>query len=587
MNFAIKIDSQTSDLKEEWINDADFLNEWASNSLLVSKDYQHIKVDSFESDKNKVWIIGDIIEERTNANDATKFSLDSNFQQLFKSIQGHYRVIVFNKESRSVLVASSLFGILPVYYIKKAQEVFISSSLELLAKQTGQQEIDKRFILENILFYYPLFDNTIYKKIRLLPTHHQLKVTNANISCLRYFNVTDWFSADLIPWEKAAEKVSDLFIDRVGYYFPDEDTAVSLTGGFDGRTLVSCALYHHKKFQAYSFGKKNSSDTAIANELAHSADINFSEIDLNKDYVSAYSLNNGLEFIVNSNGTGGFARAHYLYAAKLLQSNVHYLITGNFGSEIFRAVHNIGAVISTNLHHLFAEEDFNNAINLIEKSGEFNWLNKESFRNEWGELKNDLKRLPAFDPQYSSLTRNEKFYQYLLEEVFRKYFGAEMVNQFRYLNNRTPFIDSKFLEALYKTGMPGVYSDFMERNPIKRFKGQVIYAHIIKKTYPSFLNKLTDKGYAPGDLLTLSGKASILGGFISKKILKKTNASGDSNSVDEALRYNRPYFKNLEINDALFNRQSIETALLNDNCNHDFLIALSQSYYSNYIAGSL
>ncbi|MBI1781447.1 MAG: hypothetical protein HYR66_08760, partial [Sphingobacteriales bacterium] len=204
MNFALKINSQISDLKEEWVNDADFLNEWTSNSLLISKDYRHIKVDSFESDKNKVWIIGDIIEERTNANDAATFAVDLNFQQLFKAIQGHYRVIVFNKESRSVFAACSLFGILPVYYIKKAGQVFLSSSLELLAKQTGELEIDKRFIMENILFYYPLFDNTIYKQIKLLPAHHQLKITDAGVNCSRYFNVCNWFTSGLVPWGKAA-----------------------------------------------------------------------------------------------------------------------------------------------------------------------------------------------------------------------------------------------------------------------------------------------------------------------------------------------------------------------------------------------
>lgn len=585
MIFALKINNQLTDLREIKLADADFYATWEENTLLISNDQQHIKVDFYDSAKNKVWLIGDTIPEPGKEEVIQQFLYNLNFESLFKVVQGHYRVIVFNKDNKTVAVASSLFGIMPVYYTQKGQHVFISSHLELLAKQTGQKELDKRFILENVLFYYPLFDNTVYKKIKLLASHHLLNITAGNITCSRYFNVTSWFSTDLIPWNKAADKVSDLFIDRVKYYFPDETAAVSLTGGFDGRTLVSCALYHHKKFKAYSFGRKNTSDTTIAAQLANSAGINFSEIELNKEYVANQSLKNGLEFIVNANGTAGFARAHYLYAAKLLQADTRYLITGNFGSEIFRAVHNIGAVISPNLHYLFAEENFNNAIDLIEQSGEFSWLNKESFKTEWDLLKQGLKKLPSFDPQYSSLTRNERFYQYLLEEVFRKYFGAEMVNQSLYLNNRTPFIDAKFLQALYKTTMPGVYSDFMEKNPVKRFKGQVIYAHIIKKTYPAFLNKITDKGYAPGDLLTMTGKASIIGGFVSKKILKKQTAADDSNSVDDAFTHNQSYFKSLHLNDQLFNRLSIEKALLKGNCSHDFLVAISQAYYHNYIAG--
>lgn len=587
MSFAIKINNNLADLGELRLNTGDFPNHWADNTLLISGECQHIKIDFYESVNNKVWIIGDVIPETDNEKNIHQFLSHANFEWLFKTLQGHYRVIVFDKDSRKIIVASSLFGIMPVYYSKKGENVFVSSSPEILAKQMELTEIDKRFILENVLFYYPLFDNTIFKGIRLLPTHHLLNIAGNNISCSRYFNVTSWFCANLIPWKKAANNISDLFIDRVKYYFPEESSAVSLTGGFDGRTLVSCAMYHHKKFKAYSFGRKNSNDTTIAAELANSAGVDFSEIALNKKYVTDQSLQNGLEFIINAGGTAGFARAHYLYAAKLLQADTRYLITGNFGSEIFRAVHNIGAVISPNLHQLFSAGDFDAAVNKVEQSAEFNWINKNSFLNEWEELKEDFKKLPAYDPAYFSLTQNEKFYQYLLEEVFRKYFGAEMVNQSLYLNNRTPFVDTKFLEALYKTGMPGVYSDFMERNPVKRFKGQVIYAHIIKKAYPAFLNKLTDKGYAPADLLTLTGKASIISGFLSKKLFKKTGSADDSNSVDEAFEYNKPYFERLALNSVLFNKQSVEKALQNGNCYHDFLVAMSQCYYYNHITGML
>ena len=44
---------------------------------------------------------------------------------------------------------------------------------------------------------------------------------------------------------------------------------------------------------------------------------------------------------------------------------------------------------------------------------------------------------------------NQKFYVFVSKKVFRKYFGAEMANQFRYLINRTPFLDIELLKVIF------------------------------------------------------------------------------------------------------------------------------------------
>ena len=56
---------------------------------------------------------------------------------------------------------------------------------------------------------------------------------------------------------------------------------------------------------------------------------------------------------------------------------------------------------------------------------------------------------------------------FIFEEVFRKYFGAEMVNQYIHLKNRTPFLDAEFMKIILGTGYAGVYSNFLRRTPLK------------------------------------------------------------------------------------------------------------------------
>ncbi len=83
-----------------------------------------------------------------------------------------------------------------------------------------------------------------------------------------------------------------------------------------------------------------------------------------------------------------------------------------------------------------------------------------------------------------------------------------MTVQFSYLKNRTPFL-IWILSGITGTGSAGIHSDFFEHNPVRRYKGQVLYANIIHKAFPLFGQIPTDKGYRPDDLLSLSGRIRI------------------------------------------------------------------------------
>jgi hypothetical protein len=384
------------------------------------------------------------------------------------------------------------------------------------------------------------------------------------------------------PWRKATNTISDLFIESCEKYFPEEKYASALTGGFDGRTLAACGLYKKRRFMTYSFGSKESVDVKIAESLSTKTGIEFIKINLDGNYLNNHSLNAGIDFINGSSGTASFARAHYLYATKILSEKTNYLVTGNFGSEVFRAAHNSGVTVSQNLHGLFNSKNYDSAINLLETSPEWDWINKQEFKHEWESLKEELKTLSCFDYKYKEMTKNQQFYIVVFEEVFRKYFGAEMVNQYKCFSNRTPFLDIDFLKGILGTGLAGVQSDFFTNNPLKRFKGQILYAHIINKTWPDFGSEMTDKGYKPGDLINLFGKLRIAGSFLSKRIKRKIKSEGDPFAVDAAFSVNKDTWKKIEINPTLFNVNKLkETIQAPANIRDSLFVALSQVYFYN------
>jgi len=468
-----------------------------------------------------------------------------------ENISGHYYYIMLAKSTGRITAGNSAFGILPLYYCEKGGSLAASDNAFDLGEYIKSNRVSGRFVLETVLFGYPLFNSSIIEEIKLLRSNSYLSVSDGTWSEVRSLAVEDLFVRNPVPWRRAVEDTAEAFMDTVSLYLPDGQYASALTGGFDGRTLISAGLGLGKEMTAFTFGTEDSDDVMIASDLASSAGIPFRKIGLGDAYVRDESRRCGEEFIHNASGTATLARAHYLFASKLLAKDFRVMVTGNFGSEIFRSPHIAGTVISPNTVSLFTAGTPRKAFELLEKSAEFRSLNITSLKYDWESLKSDITLLPGFNPRYAGLTRNQQFYVFVFEEVFRKYFGAEMTNQFRYLHNRTPFLDTGFLKVIFGSRLAGIHSDFFEHNPVKRYKGQVLYAHIIRKSFPAFGNFMTDKGYAPDDLLSLRGKASIALNYARKRLRSKRQPA-DPYAVTAAWEFNKPVWQSVQVPEEFF-----------------------------------
>jgi asparagine synthetase B (glutamine-hydrolysing) len=506
---------------------------------------------------------------------------------IINNLFGHYYYILLNKKKKEINIGNSLFSILPLYYYQNTDKIIFSENAFNLSVYSNPNNISRRFILEMILFNYPLFNQSFFECIHLLPSNSYLNISNNNVRIIKHTKIEQYYSVSPKPWRRSVNEMSDIFLETVKKYLPDKQYCHALTGGFDGRTLVSAGSYYKKDFTCFTFGSPFSTDIQIASKLTTKNGLKYFNIQLDEKYALNNSLNCGLEFIHGSSGTATFARAHYLYSAKQLAEKTELMITGNFGSEIFRAAHVPGAVIAPNIFVLFNNNSPKNGFQVISKSDEFNALRKETFKPEWDSLKEDLLTLPCYNSIYNDFTQNQRFYIFIFEEIFRKYFGAEMINQFNYLKNRTPFLDFDFLKAIFKTGLAGIHSGFFEHNPLKRYKGQVLYAHIMKKAYPALGKLITDKGYRPDDLLTLPGKLNISKGYL-KKVIRKNLPNPDPYGVANAWKINHNFWRNIPISSEFFITEEISNKKPIINKELIFkIISLSYLINKNYSTQSL
>lgn len=412
-----------------------------------------------------------------------------DLDQLFMQVPGHYYWFLWNGDALEC--GSSFGGLLPIYHVDGKDGVGIASSSFHLARVHGLQANDRQYLLERKLFNYPLFHRTPWSAVQLLPAHTSLLVDSNGLRMMRSFRVERYFGDGARTDRNAMHSLCGLFLDECDLHIPVSGCAISFTGGFDGRTLLGAALeLKRSDIVTYSFGKPGDEDLEFPRAQSRLLGLEHIPIELDATYLKEHAFRSALAFMETSDHCGNLGRPHYLYAAESLARSHGHLVTGNFGSELFRAMHNPGVMISPWLIRCFSDTEGTWKEDLRRSEGEL-------FKEEVGSLIADLEEylngpLRA-DP-------SGRFYRFVYEEVFRKYFGPELVVQSRYLKNRTPFLSLRFIETLNGTRWSGVHSRLFERNKFKRLKGQAFYAEFLRGTDPRLYALPTNKGYGPADV---------------------------------------------------------------------------------------
>ncbi|GAB4286532.1 MAG: hypothetical protein Kow0068_12130 [Marinilabiliales bacterium] len=551
-----------------------------NNFKNYSKNFSFLYLNNYKIKKinnKKIFITGDLINENKIEDIEEK-----NLPQFLQTRKGHFYLIIYDEKKFTFYLISALFNMLPLFYYENNSSIIVTNKIKLIENIFKlNHKINKKYIVEQFIFNYPLFDSTIFKDIKLCPTNHYIHIAKGKINFIKHTDITSFYVDNPVDYKRAAKKLAPLFINNVKEYLPNNKFYISFTGGFDGRTLVACAHFYRKDFVGFSFGTRKNDDVNIPLKQSEQLGIPFLPIFLdNENYVTREFLETGKELIDLTNGFSNFLYVHFLYSTKLLSGDSSVMLTGYFGSELFRALHLTGAMNSPELISFFRNKDKDRWINDIRNSSKISYMKREVIKNEIEQIiyeldeykKNNLDRFT---------TLNQFFYKYVFEEIFRKVFGSHIFAQSYYTNIRTPFLDFEFIKELLKTELAGVNNEFFVQNPLKRWKGQLLYAKIINNTFPTLGEMITQKGYSPKDLLSSFGKLKIIFPFLEKRINRKIMKPYlDNLSIISGIKYHWPMFKSQITNSGFYNVYLLEELAENlDNLSEEKrdLVAISAS----------
>jgi len=537
-------------------NNSDFhLNHQLNNNYnLHCKKVDYI----IEDESRKLIIIGDCIN-------ITDFNIKHDgIAELTNNLKGNF--YAFLSDRQNLYITSSAFGLLPVYYLNDFS--ILSSSVRMIKKQVmGRMKLteNKKWLINQLLFNYQFGTQTFFEEIELFPSMSYLLISNNENRFIKYYDVRDELLSQPLVWKKALTELSEEVIRLFGLYIPDNSAVISFTGGFDGRTLVSIATNLHRNFVTFSYGKLSNDDVYIPKANAENLGIPYFWINLDEDYLSRDYYKSATEFIQNTDGANGFLYAHVDYLALKVKEKGDILISGVCGSELFRSVHATGAVTSKALIDLFREDDFKKYKEKIFNSESFRYINIKEYHEEiefiieetW-KYKLDLLK---------KMGKNKALYVFIIEEVFRKFFGPWVKTQMSQLPVRTPYIDFQFFKKVIKTELLGAYSDFMTDNPLKRYKGQVLYSEVIRRTNTRMYWTKTGKGYSPAIVNNSILRPLLFFPFISKRLKRKLLStdfdnlgiiSGIKNSIPFLLSLTHSNFYNELLIDDLKSLRNID-----------------------------
>lgn len=506
----------------------------------------------FHFSSGQAVFIGDPVFHNYDSDRLGRDLENGRIDSVIRNTDGFYYLLVINNKEQKLIISSGIFSILPVFFSRSKEILSVSSSFDILAfkEQESARTIDSQYYLEKALFNYPLFNRTPFKEISLLPSNSFLEYSGAGFKIRKHTDICDFFTPLPELLKTGADELSAMFLEMAEGFIPKYPCMLSLTGGLDSRAVAGIVTGRAEVSGAYTYGLPQDADIKTAAEIADFLKLDFTPVILDGKFAGEHFWHHGVEFMNKSFGSGNLSRAHYNFILENCMGSSRFLMTGNFGSEILRSVKSSGVVTSGALFKLFSSGDGKDLNDKLLAEGALDYLNppviSENMTNLIGEIGGWLNKLP------SRLTVNHKFYIYIFEEVFRKYFGPEIIVQRTSVNHRAPFLCFSFIERILKTGFAGANSDFMEANPLKRFQGQVLYSSIIKKANPALLDFRLDRGYKPGDLLSMSGAMRITLEHLKKKYAGR-KGHVTPGYLTLSMAENMKYFPDIQDSDDLFN----------------------------------
>ncbi len=529
---------------------------------IIGLSYEDEMHTAFEDDQLLIVIIGNIFHNSKYNKQYGKLepkevlALCREEENILKRIKGEFTIIRFKKSANKLTIINDHFALKPVYYSMSKGEIIVSNNINLFREL--DYDINDLSVLEKILFTYPISDNTLLSNVKELNGGEVIEAGQKDIK------VTNSFSLEDMIFKSESEKFSHKKLTKLLNHSVKQKSSnkkiniCSLTGGFDGRTIVSSLLKQDINFFTYSFGKRKGENTEVPLNVSNRLNIDYRPIYLEKDFEDNY-FKYGVESIFASDGLSSFERSNYSYAFKILSEYSNTVFSGLITGEILRPIHLKCDYMNELYYEIFYENKKFDLKKYIDDNHFMKFINKEWAMSLNEQLQKKILLRQQLITDIKKKYKNDYlFYLYdLINLGFRKFYGNEMHLERFYADNISPFFDIEILNYLFNSTYINIYKRAFKKSLLLRWKGQIIYSNIIKNNYPELGEIPVDRGYPPNYLIKIIKRI-----FIPYLYLKRKYHSKKNNLDFDQKRWNYLFFDSIKNNDynysEIFNAEELK-----------------------------
>jgi hypothetical protein len=412
----------------------------------------------------------------------------------FKHFRGTFSIAHFNKEEECITIISDARSQQPMYYSIIDHGFVFSSEMSTFCRLRRAPIFNREWLYDYFFFNFPVCQTTFIKGTFRMPPASVLQYCLHNCE-LTLFEYTEMFrrKRNLIHRPQSFKLAATVFRNKIPQYFDGSDhVACALTGGWDGRTMLSFAPMMNKVV-CYTYGVPGCIDLRRAGMTAKKANLQHRKIyfdnkfirNLPKYMISTVFLSSGLEKILRST-------VPYVYETLTRGGKECPLtISGIALDSMFRGHCFSPSMVSFDIAKIFRE-------GTTRCRKEF-WSNV--FKNDYSHFANNIEqKLRYLENTFGAFTASEHHLLYILYVLHPELFGGELKIAELFTTVRVPSWDPDIIDLAFSIEESTLsYSEFTDH--VRGDKSEMeLQAYVLNKASPQ-LAKVPIRGARPDIVL--------------------------------------------------------------------------------------
>jgi asparagine synthase (glutamine-hydrolysing) len=262
-------------------------------------------------------------------------------EKFFEQLNGWFAGILLDLRRRTVVLFNDRYGMGRVYYHENADGFFFSSEAKaLLRVLPGLRRLDEAGLGEFFACGCPLQNRTLFAGVSLLPSGAKWTFSpSGQVRKESLFHTNIWEQQSHLSNGEFGEKLKGTLGRVIPRYFQGrQPVGMSLTGGLDGRMIMTWASRPPGTLRCYSFNGpyRDCADVTIARAVAAACGQPHEVIPVGDRFLAEFpALAEKTVFLTD--GAMDVTGAVELYVNRQARDIAPVRLTGNYGSEILRA----------------------------------------------------------------------------------------------------------------------------------------------------------------------------------------------------------------------------------------------------------